>query len=287
VKRLINKPIPDQLKELPGGGLIQHGPHNDRIYLMKLGQGGAGTLPVDLIAMAREHDYSKVFVKVPADQSAQFGEAGYVEEAAIPRLFNGAETGSFMGYYLNELRATETNAAALDKILNLALDKSGSAIGSLDRDLFARQQCEAGDVEEMAAIYQTVFQTYPFPIHDPAYLLDTMRNQVDYFGVENGGELIALSSAEIDEAALNVEMTDFATLPEWRGNSLGLHLLRRMEKEMQQKGIKMAYTIARAVSVGMNIVFAKLGYTYGGRLKNNTNISGEVESMNIWYKAIS
>jgi hypothetical protein len=60
-----------------------------------------------------------------------------------------------------------------------------------------------------------------------------------------------------------------------------------MEKEMQQKGIKMAYTIARAVSVGMNIVFAKLGYTYGGRLKNNTNISGEVESMNIWYKAIS
>jgi putative beta-lysine N-acetyltransferase len=284
---LINKPIPDQLKELPGGGLIQHGPHNDRIYLMKMGRGGAGALPADLIAMAKQHDYSKVFVKAPAEHLAQFLQAGYVEEATIPRLFNGAETGIFLGYYLNELRATEPEAARLDRILHLALDKSGSAITSLDRDLFARQQCEEGDVEEMAAIYQTVFQTYPFPIHDPAYLLDNMQNQVDYFAVESAGDLVALSSAEIDASAQNVEMTDFATLPEWRGNSLGLHLLRRMEKEMQQKGIKMAYTIARAVSVGMNIVFAKLGYTYGGRLKNNTNISGEVESMNIWYKAIS
>jgi putative beta-lysine N-acetyltransferase len=286
-KRLTNKPKPDQLKKLPGGALIQHGPHNDRIYLMKMGRGGAGALPADLIAMAKQHDYSKVFVKAPAEHLAQFLQAGYVEEATIPRLFNGAETGIFLGYYLNELRATEPEAARLDRILHLALDKSGSAITSLDRDLFARQQCEEGDVEEMAAIYQTVFQTYPFPIHDPAYLLDNMQNQVDYFAVESAGDLVALSSAEIDASAQNVEMTDFATLPEWRGNSLGLHLLRRMEKEMQQKGIKMAYTIARAVSIGMNIVFAKLGYTYGGRLKNNTNISGEVESMNIWYKAIS
>jgi beta-lysine N6-acetyltransferase len=277
----------DQLKKLPGGSLIQHGPHNDRIYLMKLGRGGAGTLPSDLIAMARRHGYSKIFVKVPADHAERFVREGYVTEAAIPQFYKGEYTGIFMGYYLDESRARESNAAVLDKILNLALDKSGTAITSLDKDLFTRQQCEEGDVEKMAAIYKTVFQTYPFPIHDPSYLLDTMQNDVDYFAVESAGDLVALSSAEIDKSAMNVEMTDFATLPEWRGNSLGIHLLLRMEKEMREQGIKMAYTIARAVSVGMNIVFAKLGYTYGGRLKNNTNISGKVESMNIWYKAIS
>ncbi len=281
------KHLPDQLKKLPGGALIQHGPLNDRIYLMKLGHGGAGTLPADLIAMARQHKYSKIFVKVPAHHSEHFVREGYVAEAAIPQFYKGADTGIFMGYYLDELRATEPNAAVLDKILNLALDKSGTAIASLDKDLFARQQCEEGDVEEMAAIYKTVFQTYPFPIHDPSYLLDTMQNDVDYFAVESDDSLIALSSAEIDKSALNVEMTDFATLPEWRGNSLGIHLLLRMEKEVRAQGIKTAYTIARAVSVGMNIIFARLGYTYGGRLKNNTNISGKVESMNIWYKAIS
>jgi len=279
--------LPDQVKKLPCGAIIQHGPYNDRIYLMKLGKGGAGTLPADLITMARQHKYSKVFVKVPANHSEQFILAGYVNEASIPLLFNGADTGVFMGYYLDKLRATETNATVLDKILNLALNKSGTTINSLDRDLFARQQCQERDVEEMVAIYKTVFETYPFPIHDPAYLLDSMQNDVDYFSVESEGDLIALASAEKDQSALNVEMTDFATLPEWRGNSLGIHLLLRMEKEMKEQGIKIAYTISRAVSVGINIIFAKLGYTYGGRLINNTNISGNFESMNIWYKVIS
>lgn len=280
-----NQP-PDQLEMLAGGSLIQHGPHNDRIYLMKLGRGASLTMPGDLISMARRHDYSKIFVKVPADHSEHFIRAGYVTEAAIPQFFRGEDTGIFMGYYLDKLRAVEENAAVLDKILHLSLDKSDTEIGSLDLDLFSRLQCQEEDVEEMAAIYRTVFETYPFPIHDPEYLLDTMQNQVEYFGVESDGELIALSSAEIDETALNVEMTDFATLPEWRGNRLAIHLLLRMEREMKKKGLKMAYTIARAVSVGMNVIFAKLGYTYGGRLKNNTNISGRVESMNIWYKAI-
>lgn len=283
----MSKQLPDQLEKLLGGTLLQHGPYNDRIYLMKLGESGTGNLPVDLIDMAMHHGYSKIFVKVPADHSGQFVQAGYVVEASIPQLFNGAATGIFMGYYLNEFRALEPNAAVLDKIRNQALDKSGTAITSLDRDLFAWQKCDEGDVEEMAAIYKTVFQTYPFPIQDSSYLLDSMQNQVDYFGVEKDGDLIALSSAEIDALALNVEMTDFATLPEWRGNRLAIHLLMKMEKEMRQQGIKMAYTIARAVSIGMNIIFAKLGYTYGGRLKNNTNISGNFESMNIWYKMIS
>jgi len=53
---------------------------------------------------------------------------------------------------------------------------------------------------------------------------------------------------------------------------------------MKNKGIKTAYTIARAMSAGMNVTFSKTGYRFGGRLKNNTNISGNIESMNVWYK---
>ena len=57
-----------------------------------------------------------------------------------------------------------------------------------------------------------------------------------------------------------------------------------MGKAMKLKGIKTAYTIARAKSAGMNITFSKAGYKFGGRLKNNTNIFGNIESMNVWYK---
>ena len=53
---------------------------------------------------------------------------------------------------------------------------------------------------------------------------------------------------------------------------------------MKDKDIITAYTIARAISFGMNITFAKNGYKYSGTLKNNTNISGKLESMNVWYK---
>jgi len=62
--------------------------------------------------------------------------------------------------------------------------------------------------------------------------------------------------------------------------------LRFLELQAKERGIQTAFTIARAISEGMNITFSKAGYTYGGRLKNNTDISGTIESMNVWYKAL-
>nr|MBF0221119.1 putative beta-lysine N-acetyltransferase [Desulfobulbaceae bacterium] len=282
----MSKQPPDKVKELPDGSIIQHGPLNDRIYLMKVGNSLPRSLPSDLVKMAERHEYSKIFVKIPADYSKQFVREGYIEEASIPRFFNGAIAGVFMGYYLDEERASEPDAADIKKILRLAFNKSGSTNESLDKELFRLHRCKEEDVEIMATIYKKVFQTYPFPIHDPLFLKDSMQSNVDYFGIEKNGRLIALSSAEIDVTSQNVEMTDFATLPKWRGNSLGVHLLLRMEKEMKKKGIRTAYTIARAKSAGINITFSKLGYELGGRLKNNTNISGNIESMNIWHKTI-
>lgn len=283
----MNNHSPDLIEKLPCGSVIQHGPYNDRIYLLKAGDNTPRTLPLDLVAMAKQYNYTKIFVKVPSVYSEWFTQTGYVEEASIPRLYKGSDTGIFMGYYLNEQRALESDAETLDNILQLAYKKSETSVIPLNTDQFILRRCEEKDVEKMADIYRTVFPTYPFPIYDREYLLDTMQSHVVYFGVERKGYLIALSSAEIDKSALNVEMTDFATLPQWQRNSLSMYLLLCMEKEMQQKGIKTAYTIARAMSPGMNITFSKLGYAYGGRLKNNTNISGKIESMNIWYKTIS
>jgi predicted hydrocarbon binding protein len=59
-----------------------------------------------------------------------------------------------------------------------------------------------------------------------------------------------------------------------------------MENQMRLSKMLTAYTIARSVSHGINITFARAGYTYGGRLINNTNISGKIESMNVWYKSL-
>ena len=276
----------DKLEKLSCGSLIQHGPYNDRIYFIKPGVDMSGSLPIELIDKAKNQGYSKIFVKVPGEYSQRFLDAGYLKEACIPGFYGGLDSGVFMGYYLTQERSSEADASGLDGVLEIAKSKAGSVIRPFDSGRFVIRECDESDVEEMAVIYRAVFASYPFPIHEPEYLLETMRSHVDYFGVEHEGELVALSSAEMDIASSNVEMTDFATLPDWRGNGFGVHLLACMEKKMQQKGVKTGYTIARAVSAGMNITFAKLGYEFGGRLKNNTNISGDIESMNVWYKSL-
>jgi putative beta-lysine N-acetyltransferase len=149
------------------------------------------------------------------------------------------------------------------------------------------KQASAKDTKEMAALYRQVFATYPFPIHDPEYLRKTMDNDVVYFGVWHDGMLVALSSCEIHSGISNAEMTDFAAMPDHRGQNLALHLLLCMETELKQRCIGVAYTIARAYSFGMNITFARAGYIFAGTLTNNTNIGGQIESMNVWYKPVS
>jgi len=97
----------------------------------------------------------------------------------------------------------------------------------------------------------------------------------------------AMEMSEMDRENRNVEMTDFATLPEQRGRSLSFVLLMTMEREMRQKGFRTAYTIARALSPGMNLTFGRAGYAFGGTLINNTGISGSIESMNVWHKPLA
>ena len=266
------------------GSIIQHGCYNDRIYLMKLASGATSTTPRNLIDLARNNNYSKIFAKVPECHLDIFSDAGFESEARIPGFYDGKMTVVLMGFYLNTKRAEEPEPGKMDEILKMALGKQAIKSKCQITDDFTLRICTEADVPSMADIYKTTFQSYPFPIHETTYILETMKSHVDYFGVEVNGRIVAVSSAEMDKQSSNVEMTDFATLPDWRGKRLAQCLLCKMEKAMKNKGITTAYTIARAMSAGMNVIFSKTGYRFGGRLKNNTNISGNIESMNVWYK---
>ena len=140
-------------------------------------------------------------------------------------------------------------------------------------------------------IYRKTFVTYPFPINDPEYIRKTMNENFIYFSIMRNNRIVALSSSEMDNNLQNAEMTDFATLPEYQGKGLAQYLLYKMEDEMRRRNVQLVYTISRAMSYEINILFAKMGYSYGGTLWNNTNISIETvsnnnESMNVWYKDI-
>jgi putative beta-lysine N-acetyltransferase len=268
-----------------GRSKIQHGRANDRIYLMKLDPADTDTIVADLDALAAEKDYSKIFAKVPADMAEPFLDAGYVQEAAAGGFYNGRQDAAFLGKFLKDWRKQDDRRAKHEEVIEMAQSKAGAGAGELPEG-FTWRTCEPGDIEDMAAVYREVFPSYPFPIHDTDYLRETMADNVVYFGIWRDGKLVALSSSEEDRDAQNSEMTDFATLPDARGCGAAVFLLARMEEDAPSRGIVTAYTIARSESFGMNITFGKMDYHFGGRLLNNTQISGGFESMNIWYKPL-
>ena len=264
--------------------IVQHGKNNDRIYLMKLSREDFPSIIGRLDELAKEERYSKIFAKVPAYAKDEFKKNGYLVEASIPRFFNGKEDVYFLGKYFDESRMLENRIEEINEILNVAGSKKEEETEFFLPSGFECKICNKSHIYQMADLYKKVFDTYPFPIFDPWYINKTMDENFIYSSIWENDLIVALSSSEMDIDSKNVELTDFATLPEYQGNGFAIYLLNNMEKEMQKRKIRTAYTISRAVSFGINIIFAKMGYKYSGTLLNNTNISGNFESMNVWYK---
>jgi len=278
--------MPDTIETL-GRSRIQHGKDSDRVYLMKLDPADGPSIVDRMEQLAEAHDYGKIFCKVPVGSIGPFMRAGYVEEARVRRFFDGNIDAAFISRFRKPLRAELNDAerTAIEETLSLARAKqddvsSGPATGYTIRRL--REE----DAAPLAALYRVVFPSYPFPIFDPDYLRRTMTEHIRYYGAFGVDALASASSAETDFDGRNAEMTDFATAPEHRGHGLAVRLLRAMEEDMTTSGFALAYTIARAVSVGINVTFARCGYRFAGTLVNNTQISGRIESMNVWYKSL-
>ncbi|MFC1762501.1 putative beta-lysine N-acetyltransferase [Planctomycetota bacterium] len=268
---------------------IQHGPLSQRIYLMKLGTAEPISLMSELKALAQKNDYTKIFAKVPQSKAKAFLDEGYLMEAQIPGFFKGQEAVCFLAYYLDPARQIPRSIEELESVLAIAQEKQRTfpapiSSNPLSNPSLALRPCTAQDAPAMSQLYKQVFPSYPFPIENPDYIRATLKTHIQYYAFESKGKLVALSSAEMDQKQQNVEMTDFASLPEYRGQGLAVQLLKHMEIQMKAQGMLTAYTIARAVSPGMNITFAQCGYQYNGRLINNTHISGQIESMNVWSK---
>jgi beta-lysine N6-acetyltransferase len=266
------------------GSVVQHGPHNNRIYLMRLDPDDTRALIAVLDRMALKNGYGKIIAKIPAPEWNAFKRADYSREAVVPGFFRGKTDGYFISKYFSDRRRKAPAPDKLVKLVAAAEDPAEDTTDSTGRALRRIVSCSPSDAGEMSTLYRRVFASYPFPIGRPAYLKRIMKSGVRYFSIRVEGEIAAIAATEVDRAGKNVEMTDFATLPKWRGMGFAGMILRHMDRTARELGIKTAYTIARAASHGINSVFKKNRYTYSGFLKNNTQICGSVESMTVWYK---
>lgn len=271
-----------------GNSQLQHGPSNDRIYLMDLDKDDMPEILDILDEMADAHSYTKIFAKVPQALSREFLKRGYLIEARVPNFFNGHSDCVFLGKFNDIARSIPVDEKLNSAVIETANAKANEKL--LDNyELsagFSFKKAKPRDVYQMAQIYSKVFNSYPFPVSDPDYLLESMKDNQLYFTIWKEDQIIALSACEVDKEDESVEMTDFAVLPAYRGHKLSGVLLKHMEIEMKKIKMKTAYTIARSCSYGMNSIFAKGGYCFSGRLIKNTQIGGKIEDMNVWYKSL-
>ena len=68
----------------------------------------------------------------------------------------------------------------------------------------------------------------------------------------------------------NAELTNCATLPEYRKHGFMKSLLIKLEEELRERFSAPIQLLD--LSFGMNLAFHQLGYTYTGRLANNCYI---------------
>jgi putative beta-lysine N-acetyltransferase len=239
-----------------------------------------------LVSEAHLRGYGKIFVKAPAFDQEALEDAGMVREASITGYFSG-QPAVVMSLYLRDDRMERPYQSEQDEILEAIFSRPPDpAVPNLP-DGYRMVIAEDVDLEELAELYQKVFDSYPFPITDPDYLLSTMQSHVIYRIVRDAeGFVVAAASAETSRRYRNAEMTDFATLPNQRGLGLAQHILAALEDDMADLAIPNVYTIARARSFGMNRVFYNRGYEMTGTLINNCHISGQFEDMHVWGKTL-
>lgn len=263
---------------------LQHGPMNDRVYLMNPGHESGPDLLEWVQQIALQGDYSRVMVKIPQSRADCFLQAGFIQEAMIPQMFS-EENGLFLALFRQEERQQDPRREEQMKSLQSVLHKAQQAREKhalpLGAQLFSLDLMHAADV---ATFLQQSFESYPFPVHDPAFIRSEMEAGTVYFAIEFQGNFIALASCEQKTDWGYAECTDFCTLPQWRGKHLASHLLVQMEDFLDFQKISCHMTIARASQPGMNLVFARAGWACAGTLTNSTQIGGQLESMNVWYR---
>jgi len=277
--------MPDIVEKI-GESRVQHGHFNNRVYVMRLDPSDIPGIIPRLGALVEKNGYTKIVIRVPEHAKDSFISAGYVIEAEVPGFYTGEETALFMGKFTVPGRALDRSREIIADVLTKAQAHVPVVYQPHLPRGFSLIQAAPKDVEMIATLYRETFESYPFPVFDPAFIRQTLEEDVRYFCVLHEGEIVAVASCDVNDGAKNAEMTDFATYLSFRGEGLAGSLLYAMEEYLKEKGILISYTIARATSYPMNVTFARAGYRYGGTLLNNTNICGTLESMNVWYKRL-
>jgi putative beta-lysine N-acetyltransferase len=236
--------------------------------------------------LVTKYQVEKLIIKTRSEDYITFIEAGLQPEAMVDRYFLGSDAHFFSKFYTSARKRNDhwiTEDGIIQSIyqLNPPIDKT------YPPKEYELKKADESWAEELSVLYKQVFQIYPTPLHDPEYVKKTMKDGTIYYVFTYQGKIVSAASAEINNYYKNAELTDCATLIDHRKYGLMKIILRELEKDLVHNGIFCAYSIARALSFGMNAALFQLGYSYRGRFMNNCYIYDKLENMNMWVKNLA
>ncbi|HHW39245.1 MAG TPA: putative beta-lysine N-acetyltransferase [Bacillales bacterium] len=234
-----------------------------------------------------DYKFTKLIYFSRVEHWRQLLSIGFELEGIVNGYFNGSDNYIMTCYKENE-RRTSTSWLQEDVIIQSIQEKGKRSDESKLPGQYSIRKAETEDAVKLADLYNNVFPIYPTPMNNPEYVTKVMiTGGTIFYVVECNNELVSAASAEIHTSLHNAEITDCATLPEHRKYGLLKRLMVELEKELKDAGIYCAFSLARALSYGMNAALFQLGYQYNGRLTNNCFIFDKIENMNVWVKDLS
>lgn len=255
---------------------------NRRIWLFECKVRDAGVMTGYLLEQAKNHGLQKVIIPARRECWLLLKKEGFHLEGKIKGFFNGEHAYTAV-FYPDPARRVSPEASRQVEMLKEI--KKSLPYRRFDLPEGYHVKSPSGeDMPKVARLYRETFATYPSPVDQPGYLEKIMGRDAIFKIIARGEEVVSAAGAEIDRENGNAEMTNCATRSRYRGMGLMRVLVNALETELGKMGIRCLYSLARAKSYGMNQVFYRMGYEYGGTLINNCHICGDYENMNIWSK---
>lgn len=251
-------------------------------------RGNVNSIIVELKQLMERLQFTKLIFFTKSEHWQLLLSNGFELEGIINGYFNGSDN-YIMTHYQEAERRISTSWIKEDEILQALQGKAGKAADNKVPDYYCFRKGTLQDAKNLAELYGKVFQVYPTPMNKPDYVSKMMKGGTIFYVVENKNDnrLVSAASADLNQILHNAELTDCATLPEHRNYGFMKKLLLQLEGDLKAEGIYCAFSLARALSFGMNAALYQLGYQYNGRLTNNCYIFDKLEDMNVWVKDLA
>lgn len=273
--------------ETIAGALVYHGNMHNRIYFTEAKEVDLGILLPKMKELAKTEKYEKILSKAPEKSMSVLTSNGYTVEAKIPGLYNGSIDGYFLADYVTKerLKKDEKSLKTINSVKTIALaanKKNTDSHFELPANTEVKKLISA-DFELLEDLHRKAYKYHPHQIKDKAQFVMLAKLQHEFYGLFENGELLVSAIVAIHEAEANMEIVEFITHPDYRGQNLSYFLVQHIKEQMKCLRCKTIYTMVRATSYGLNITFSKHGFLLAGTLSNNCLVRDTMESMNVWY----